>query len=140
MKFPNGIVVSSKSLLNDHGSLVFNDTWWKLLLLKLFALLQGAWYNTRTVPTTPWRHSTRESIWNWFESVSATAIAISLAFLLSERIAKELPSVHYLDCELLSQPKPFRVFYINRQWYVFPFSFTSGLRSKIQCMFEWWGT
>ena len=58
--------------------------------------------------------ATRESIWkwNWFESVSAAAI--SLAFLLSERIAKELPSAHYLDCELLSQPKPFRVFYINR--------------------------
>ena len=34
---------------------------------------------------------------NWFERVSATAIAISLAFLLSERIAKELPSAHYLE-------------------------------------------
>ena len=114
--------------------------WWNLLLLKLFALLQGTWYNIRTVPTTQWRHSTRESIWNWFESVSATAIAISLAFLLSKRIVKELPSAHYLDCELLSQLKPFRVLYFNRQLYVFPFSFPSVLGSNIQCMVEWWGT
>ena len=98
------------------------------------------WYNIRTVPKTQWRNSTHESIWNKFESVSVTAIAISLAFLLSERIAKELPSAHYLDCELLSQLKPFRVFYFNRQLYVFPFSFPSVLRSKIQCMVEWWGT
>ena len=83
--------------------------------------------------------ATRESIWkwNWFESVSAAAI--SLAFLLSERIAKELPSAHYLDCELLSQLKPFRVFYFNRQLFVFPFSFPSVLRTKIQCMIEGWG-
>ena len=68
------------------------------------------------------------------KSVSVTAIAISLAFLLSGRIAKELPIAHSLDCELLYQRKPFRVFYFNRQWYVFPFSFPSGLRSNIQCM------
>ena len=69
-------------------------------------------------------------------SVSVTAIAISLAFLLSGRIAKELPIAHYLDYELVSQPKPFRAFYFNRQWYVFPFCFPSALRSKIQCMVE----
>ena len=68
------------------------------------------------------------------KSVSVTAIAISLAFLLSGPIAKELPIAHYLVCELVSQLKPFRVFYFNRQWYVFPFCFSSGLRSKIQCM------
>ena len=51
-----------------------------------------------------------------FESVSVTAIGISLAFLLSARIAKELRIAHYLDCELVSQLIPFRVFYFNRQW------------------------
>ena len=70
------------------------------------------------------------------KSVSVTAIAISLGFLLSGRIAKKLPIAHYLDCELFSQLQPFRVFYFNRQWYVFPFCFPSGLRSKIQCMVE----
>ena len=80
--------------------------------------------------------ATRESIWkwNWFESVSAAAT--SLAFLLSERIAKELPSAHYLDSALLSQLKTFRAFYFNRQWYVFPFYFPSVLRSNIQCMVD----
>ena len=81
------------------------------------------WCNTRTVPKTQWRNSTRQSIWNWYESVSVTSIALSLAFLLSGRIAKKLPIAHYLDCELFSQLKPFRVFYFNRQWYVFLFVF-----------------
>ena len=70
------------------------------------------------------------------KSVSVTAIAISLAFLLYGRIAKELPIAHYLVCELVSQLKPFRVFYFNRQWYVFSLCFPSGLRCKIQCMVE----
>ena len=95
------------------------------------------WYNIRTVPKTQWRNSTRESIWNRFESVSVTAIGISLALLLSGRIAKELRIALYLDCELVSQLKLFRVFYFNRHWYVFPFSFPSGSRSNIQCMHCW---
>ena len=127
MKFLNGIVV------NDHGSLVFNDTWWKLLLLKLFLLLQGG-ITLELYQKTQRRNSTRESIWNRFESVSVTAIGISLALLLSGQIAKELRIALYLDCELVSQLKPFRVFYFNRHWYVFPFSFPSGSRSNIQCM------
>ena len=40
----------------------------------------------------------------------------------------------------LSLLKPFRVFYFNRQWYVFPLLFCSVfLRSKTHFMVEWWG-
>ena len=56
---------------------------------------------------------------------------ISLVWTNCQRAAK---CTHYLDCELLSQLKPFRVFYVNRPLYVFPFSFPSVLRSNIQCM------
>ena len=84
------------------------------------------------------KHSEEIQLANQYETdlKCVTAIALSLAFLLSGRIAKELPIAHSLDCELLYQRKPFRIFYFNRQLYVFPFSFPSGLRSNIQCMVE----
>ena len=61
-------------------------------------------YNIGTVPETLWRNSTREAMWK-FESVSATGTANNIVIHplpFSQRIAKELPSAQYLDCELRS--------------------------------------
>ena len=48
---------------------------------------------------------TREAMWK-FESISATAIANDIVIIhllpFSQRIAKEVPSAQYLDCELRS--------------------------------------
>ena len=114
---------------------MFNDTWWKLLLLKLFALLQGAWYNIRTVPNNSVKtfnsRINMELIWKCKCYSYCYISCLSLVWTNFQRAAK---CTHYLDCELLSQLKPFRVFYVNRQLYVFPFSFPSVLRSNIQCM------
>ena len=65
-------------------------------------------YNIWTVPLNTSCEEiqlTREAMWK-FESVSATAIANDVVIIhllpFSQRIAKELPSAQYLDCELRS--------------------------------------
>ena len=67
--------------------------------------------NIWTVPETLWRNSTREAMWK-FESLSATGTANNIVIhpyihplpfsQRPQRIAKELPSAQYLDCELRS--------------------------------------
>ena len=56
---------------------------------------------------------------------------------MSKRIAKELSSAHYLDCEVRSLLKPSVVRYFNRQWYVFPFPFSSVLSHPTASKIQW---